>query len=58
MDDYEANNKNSKNDDEKDPEYEYSEGNLSNVFNLEGEDYSHRNYHKKVKGAKDKVKEY
>ena len=43
MDDYESN-KNDKheNDDEKDQHYEYSDSNLSNVFNLEGEDCSHR----------------
>jgi hypothetical protein len=34
-----------------------SEGNLSNVFNLEGEDYSQR-YKKKVKDPRGKVKQY
>lgn len=43
MDDYESNkNDKQEEDDDKDEQYEYSDGNLSNVFNLEGEDCSQR----------------
>lgn len=54
MDDYEA--QKIQQEDHKE-QYEYSDANLSNVFNLEGEDYSNR-YQKKVKDMQGNITSY